>query len=170
ILADIIDQGEHGYYFTIDRYIGIGFGESYVSVNGLPGWDYKSFGYHGDDGKRFNSSGSGDPYGPLFTTGDTIGVGLNFFEGTSFYTKNGVHLGTAFRNVEGNLYPMIGMRSRGEIIEANFGQRSFKFDIDSYAQFIFKEVRKNEVLRKWMDRIFGDNDDGVFTSEDEAEE
>ncbi|CAG8444157.1 10791_t:CDS:2 [Acaulospora colombiana] len=113
--VDIIDRGQHGY-------IGIGFGESNVSVNGLPG--------------------------------------------------------TAFTNVEGNLYPMIGLRSRGEIVEANFGQRPFKFNIDNYAQFIFKEVRKNEALRQWIDRIFGENDnnnievttDGSSSSSEDSDE
>jgi hypothetical protein len=33
------------------------------------GWDKQSYGYHGDDGNSFCSSGNGQPYGPTFTTG-----------------------------------------------------------------------------------------------------
>lgn len=39
------------------------------------GWDKQSYGYHGDDGNSFCSSGNGQPYGPTFTTGKF----LNFF-------------------------------------------------------------------------------------------
>jgi SPRY domain len=57
------------------------------------GWDKNSFGYHGDDGNMFCSSGTGQPYGPTFTTGDVIGCCLNLIDGTCFYTKNGINLG-----------------------------------------------------------------------------
>jgi hypothetical protein len=58
------------------------------------GWEPNTFGYHGDDGKKFRSSSSkGHSYGPPFTTGDTIGCGINFFNKTAFYTKNGICLG-----------------------------------------------------------------------------
>ena len=63
----------------------------------LPGWDKQSYGYHGDDGHSFCSSGTGQPYGPTFTTGDIIGCGLNLIDGSCFYTKNGIHLGVAFQ-------------------------------------------------------------------------
>lgn len=49
--------------------MGIGLSISGVNMNRLPGWDKNSFGYHGDDGHSFCSSGSGHPYGPTFTTG-----------------------------------------------------------------------------------------------------
>ena len=62
----------------------------------LPGWDKQSYGYHGDDGHSFCSSGTGQAYGPTFTTGDVIGCGLNLIDGSCFYTKNGIHLGAAF--------------------------------------------------------------------------
>ena len=61
---------------------------------GLPsGWDKHSYGYHGDDGNSFCSTGSGQPYGPTFTTGDTVGCCVNLIDNTCFYTKNGVGLG-----------------------------------------------------------------------------
>jgi len=57
------------------------------------GWDKSSYGYHGDDGNSFCSSGPAQPYGPTFTTGDVIGCCLNLVDSTCFYTKNGVNLG-----------------------------------------------------------------------------
>ena len=57
------------------------------------GWEKNSYGYHGDDGHSFCSSGTGKPYGPTFTTGDVIGCGINLIDNTCFYTKNGINLG-----------------------------------------------------------------------------
>ena len=57
------------------------------------GWDKCSYGYHGDDGNSFCSSGPAQPYGPTFTTGDVIGCCLNLVDNICFYTKNGVNLG-----------------------------------------------------------------------------
>ena len=59
----------------------------------FPGWEKQSYGYHGDDGQSFSSSGTGKPYGPTFTTGDVIGCGVNMIDNTVFYTKNGIKLG-----------------------------------------------------------------------------
>ena len=63
------------------------------------GWDKNSFGYHADDGHSFCSSGNGQPYGPTFTTGDTVGCCLNLINHTCFFTKNGVNLGTVFTDL-----------------------------------------------------------------------
>lgn len=94
------------YYFEVkivskgrDGYMGIGLSASGVNVNRLPGWDKHSYGYHGDDGHSFCSSGTGQPYGPTFTTGDVIGCGVNLVDNTAFYTKNGHHLGIAFTDL-----------------------------------------------------------------------
>ena len=63
------------------------------------GWDKSSYGYHGDDGHSFCSSGTGQPYGPTFTTGDVIGCGVNLIDNKCFYTKNGHNLGIAFTDL-----------------------------------------------------------------------
>ena len=62
------------------------------------GCENNSWGYH-SDGRHFHDSRYGEPYGPLFTTGDTIGCCLNFINGTVFYTKNGVNLGNYYLNI-----------------------------------------------------------------------
>ncbi|ORZ36459.1 concanavalin A-like lectin/glucanase domain-containing protein [Catenaria anguillulae PL171] len=146
--CEIIAKGREGY-------IGIGFCAQGVPLNRLPGWEPLSWGYHGDDGNIFQSSGSGKPYGPTFQTGDVVGCGINFIDRSAFFTKNGVHLGTAFTNLpfptsmpsstatsssslpivtQKPIYPSIGMRTPGEILLANFGHRAFRFDIDSYVR------------------------------------
>ncbi|XP_045460124.1 ran-binding protein 9 isoform X2 [Harmonia axyridis] len=125
------------YYFEVkivskgrDGYMGIGLSAQGVNMNRLPGWDKQSYGYHGDDGHSFCSSGTGQPYGPTFTTGDVIGCGVNLVENTCFYTKNGHHLGIAFRDLPPNLYPTVGLQTPGEVVDANFGQEPFLFDIE----------------------------------------
>ncbi|XP_047525815.1 ran-binding protein 10 isoform X2 [Pieris napi] len=125
------------YYFEVrivskgrDGYMGIGLSAHGVNMNRLPGWDKHSYGYHGDDGHSFCSSGTGQPYGPTFTTGDVIGCGVNLVDNTCFYTKNGHHLGIAFRGLPANLYPTVGLQTPGEVVDANFGQQPFVFDIE----------------------------------------
>ncbi|XP_046657497.1 ran-binding protein 9-like [Daphnia pulicaria] len=124
------------YYYEVkiinrgsDGYIGIGLSAEEVDMNALPGWRENSFGYHGDDGKSFCSSGTGQTYGPTFTTNDVIGCGINFIDNTCFYTKNGLNLGTAFVDLPLNLYPTVGLNSHGEVVEANFGQCPFVYKI-----------------------------------------
>lgn len=60
----------------------------------MPGWADTSWGYHGDDGKRFNNSyGIGMRYAGTYNVHDTIGCGINMKTGKLFFTKNGVNLG-----------------------------------------------------------------------------
>ncbi|KUI74076.1 Ran-binding protein 10 [Cytospora mali] len=121
------------YYFEVtilskrhNDTIGIGFSSKTVALNRAPGWEPESWGYHGDDGHCFASQSAGKHYGPTFTTGDTIGCGVNFGTGTAFFTKNGKDLDTAFREVRGKLYPSVGMKKPGEHVRVNFGQTPFK--------------------------------------------
>lgn len=75
--------------------IGIGFCEKNVDLQRLPGWELNSYGYHGDDGKAFgrNTGGHGEAYGPSFSSGDTVGCGINTADNSAFFTKNGRNLG-----------------------------------------------------------------------------
>ncbi|XP_028141566.1 ran-binding protein 9 [Diabrotica virgifera virgifera] len=136
------------YYFEVkivskgrDGYMGIGLSAQGVNMNRLPGWDKQSYGYHGDDGHSFCSSGTGQPYGPTFTTGDVIGCGVNLIDSTCFYTKNGHYLGTAFRDLPPNLYPTVGLQTPGEVVDANFGQEPFVFDIEDMMRELRSRTR-----------------------------
>uniref|UniRef100_A0AAQ4QHD2 RAN binding protein 9 n=1 Tax=Gasterosteus aculeatus aculeatus TaxID=481459 RepID=A0AAQ4QHD2_GASAC len=136
------------YYFEVkiiskgrDGYMGIGLSAQGVNMNRLPGWDKHSYGYHGDDGHSFCSSGTGQPYGPTFTTGDVIGCCVNLINNTCFYTKNGHSLGERFvSSLHPNLYPTVGLQTPGEVVDANFGQHPFVFDIEDY-------------MREWRTKI-----------------
>lgn len=137
------------YYFEVkivskgrDGYMGIGLSAQGVNMNRLPGWDKHSYGYHGDDGHSFCSSGTGQPYGPTFTTGDVIGCGVNLIDNTCFYTKNGHNLGIAFTDLPPNLYPTVGLQTPGEVVDANFGQAPFVFDIED----MMRELRARTQL------------------------
>ncbi|XP_015368732.1 PREDICTED: ran-binding protein 9 [Diuraphis noxia] len=132
------------YYFEVkivskgrDGYMGVGLSAQGVNMNRLPGWDKHSYGYHGDDGHSFCSSGTGQPYGPTFTTGDIIGCGVDLVHNHCFYTKNGTHLGTAFTDLPPNLFPTVGLQTPGEVVDANFGQLPFVFKIEE----MMKELR-----------------------------
>eukprot|EP00887_Chlorella_sp_A99_P006148 scaffold22.g6148.t1 len=106
-----------------DGFIGVGFSAADVKLDRLPGWEPRSYGYHGDDGHAFSGRGQGRPYGPTFTTGDWIGVVLNRVEATISFHKRGYDLGVAFENVppDERLYPSVGFRTPDEEIVANFG-------------------------------------------------
>jgi Ran-binding protein 9/10 len=107
-------------------------------LNTQPGWQKGSWGYHGDDGFKFDGDGIGEPYGPTFTTDDVIGCGIDFKYCIAFYTKNGALLDAAFTELmldrpdkpgKDLIYPMVGMHSEGEKARLNFGKQPFKFDI-----------------------------------------
>ena len=102
--------------------IGIGVGEMGYPLNRMPGWNRKSIGYHGDDGKLYHENGRGDRFGPTCTEGDRMGCGVDFESEVEygyhevFFTKNGQLVGDPMRikrPVHG-LYPIIGLHSRGE--------------------------------------------------------
>ncbi|CAF0869629.1 unnamed protein product [Rotaria sordida] len=137
------------YYYEVkiiskgrDGYMGIGLSTSEVNLNRLPGWDKGSYGYHGDDGHSFCSSGSGIAYGPTFTTGDFVGCCVNFLENSCFYTLNGYNIGTSFKDIPTEIYPTVGLQTPLEAIEANFGLSPFKFDIDKYMDEYREKTRR----------------------------
>ncbi|KAL5334836.1 hypothetical protein BJX70DRAFT_391080 [Aspergillus crustosus] len=148
------------YYFEItihskpkEGMIGIGFSSSKASVERLPGWEQESWAYHGDDGKAFfgESQGQGRQYGPTFGVADTVGCGVNFSTGCAFFTKNGVFLGNAFRELRNfKVYPSVGMKKQPPVhLSVNFGQQPFMFDIDGMVKkekaTIHSEIRQTSI-------------------------
>lgn len=78
-------------FFSI---IGLGLCRPETPAFGMPGHAASSWGYHGDDGKKFNNPlGVGLRYNDSYNTGDTVGCGINIKTGKLFFTKNGVNLG-----------------------------------------------------------------------------
>ncbi|BBN00100.1 Ran-binding protein 9/10 [Marchantia polymorpha subsp. ruderalis] len=129
------------YYFEIslkDRgqrgVISIGFTDENFKMSRQPGWEPNSYGYHGDDGLLYHGRGRGDSFGPTFTTGDTVGAGINYAAQELFFTKNGKLVGTHIKEGKGPLYPTIGLHSPSEKVEVNFGQKPFIFDIEAMVQ------------------------------------
>uniref|UniRef100_A0A914DK08 Ran-binding protein 9 n=1 Tax=Acrobeloides nanus TaxID=290746 RepID=A0A914DK08_9BILA len=156
------------YYFEVliaskglNGYMGIGLSERNVNLNRLPGWDQISYGYHGDDGNFFASSGKGIEYGPTFTTGDVVGCGINFVTREIFFTKNGINIGVAQRNIPiiNDLFPTVGMQTMDEMVDTNFGQKPFIYniqaDIEAAERLTINSIRNMELPQEraiWMNR------------------
>ena len=132
------------------------------------GWEPNSYGFHGDDGNFFNSSGVGNAFSQGYVPGDIVGCGLNTLTGELFFTKNGLFLGiaaivpilqqTILKNTRNDpeeanssdiqetlkYYPCVGLRSLGEKIWTNFGQVKFLYPIEAYVQqkksCIYKDI------------------------------
>eukprot|EP00882_Tetradesmus_deserticola_P015836 GHRQ01016884.1.p1 GENE.GHRQ01016884.1~~GHRQ01016884.1.p1 ORF type:complete len:209 (+),score=72.32 GHRQ01016884.1:270-896(+) len=120
----VVDQGELGR-------IAIGFSDKSFKLTRQPGWESGSYGYHGDDGRKFHHSEKGEEYGPKYSTGDTVGACLHFGRQEVFFTKNGTRLKTAFRNVRPQqMYPTVGLHSKNEQVVVNFGASPFRFDLE----------------------------------------
>lgn len=142
------------YYFEVEirnksreGMIAVGFSSRKASLERLPGWETESWAYHGDDGKIFCGESTGKNYGPTFTVNDIVGCGINFRTGCAFFTKNGVDLGIAFRELKNvRPFPSVGMKKHsGAWASANFGQRPFVFDIDGMMTREQKAV-ENEIM------------------------
>lgn len=127
------------YYFEIyvknagaKGHIAIGFTTEGFNLRRQPGWEANSFGYHGDDGLLYRGHGKGEAFGPTYSTGDTVGGGINYASQEFFFTKNGQVVGTVEKDVKGRLYPTIAVHSQNEEVSVNFGKDPFLFDIKAY--------------------------------------
>ncbi|EYU22806.1 hypothetical protein MIMGU_mgv1a005806mg [Erythranthe guttata] len=127
------------YYFEISvkhagvkGQIAIGFTTSAFRLRRQPGWEANSCGYHGDDGRLDRGHGKGDVCGPPYTAGDTVGGGINYATEEFFFTKNGVVIGSVYKDVKGPVYPTVAVHSQNEEVSVNFGQDPFVFDLKAY--------------------------------------
>lgn len=113
----------------------------------MPGWDHQSYGYHGDDGGIFHSSGGMlKQFGPKFGAGDTVGCGIDYVSKGIFYTLNGEFLGYAWERIsdamlQKDLFPVVGIDTNSPI-HMNFGSvesGGFEFDLSTF-------IKKHENL------------------------
>eukprot|EP01111_Echinosteliopsis_oligospora_P016602 TRINITY_DN6965_c0_g1_i1.p1 TRINITY_DN6965_c0_g1~~TRINITY_DN6965_c0_g1_i1.p1 ORF type:complete len:417 (+),score=100.70 TRINITY_DN6965_c0_g1_i1:159-1409(+) len=123
-----------------DGYIAIGVCSATMNLGKLPGWEKNTYGYHGGDGNLLKGSVTGHAYGPAYTTNDVVGCCVNFITNTIFFTKNGIPLGEATNDIKGVYYPCVGLRTLGEVVEANFGAKPFMFDFNQYLSEEKKKV------------------------------
>lgn len=99
------------------------------AANGI---DDTFFGYNGFDGNAFSLTES-ELFANPFGLNDVIGCGVNYINGTIFFTKNGILLGTAFSEFHDiDLVPAVALK-QGNSIQTNFGLfEDFTFDILGY--------------------------------------
>ncbi|KAG7385514.1 SPRY domain-containing protein 3 [Phytophthora pseudosyringae] len=108
---------------------------SFPLVGRQPGWNQKSFGYHGDDGRFYRQTTRGRLFGPRYGVNDTVGCGVRRNMGTAqshvFFTSNGVELsrvvGGDIESPHTSWYPAVGVDSYNEV-RVNFGQEPFAHD------------------------------------------
>lgn len=134
-------QAEHHFSRHPDC-VSVGLANSSFSLFGKqPGWDRHSYGYHGDDGAVFHGTGVGSKsFGPTFGVGDVVGCGLDYRDGSVFFTKNGrfagVHPSTRSADGEdsngllGEWYGVVGLDS-GSVVRVSVAG-PWVFDVASY--------------------------------------
>ncbi|KAL7712106.1 B30.2/SPRY domain-containing protein [Entamoeba marina] len=94
------------------------------------GWRDGSVAIHSDDGKLFNSRGSGEGPGYPFGPSDVVGCGWNWKTGMVFFTINGQLIHNIKTSSE-QYIPAIGLERVGPL-EINSGDKPFVFDIVQY--------------------------------------
>eukprot|EP01129_Flabellula_baltica_P005347 TRINITY_DN1930_c0_g1_i1.p1 TRINITY_DN1930_c0_g1~~TRINITY_DN1930_c0_g1_i1.p1 ORF type:complete len:1123 (-),score=233.46 TRINITY_DN1930_c0_g1_i1:19-3357(-) len=119
----ILDSGER-------NIVAIGLVDDNYPQDRHPGWEKFSYGYHGDDGKTFFCKGYGIPWGPMYSTGDIIGIGVNFENSEIFFTKNGNFIGVAFDDIKHIPYRVMVGLTAGTSVSINFGKKPFKFNFE----------------------------------------
>ncbi|CAG8552873.1 3192_t:CDS:2 [Acaulospora morrowiae] len=162
----VIDRGHRGC-------IGIGLSKPGTRLNRMPGWEPDTIGYHGDDGHLYHELGTGRKFGPLYTTGETVGCGINYYDKEIFFTKNGIILGVVANkdNFNGVMIPTCGMESPNESAMVNFGARPFVFNIEVYAKTIFANAKQKEKKKaEAAAEIAENNGDVTQVSVETAEE
>jgi len=110
----VLDPGARG---TIT----IGLTDRSFLLNRQPGMEPKSYGYCGEDGKKYLGSSRGESYGPSFGKNDVVGCGIDFVKAMVFFTKNGVYLGPAgVLGHEMEYFPTMTMHSTHEKAQFRF--------------------------------------------------
>ena len=100
---------------------------------------FSSFGYRGEDGKVISEGKRPETFAVNFGLNDVVGCGIDYTKSVVFYTKNGIHLGSAGSIGSTRYFPAVSMSSPGESIQANFGTSPFHFDIPEYVSSVIEE-------------------------------
>lgn len=152
--------------------VSIGVIHSYMeSPAKFPGLESGSFGYNAYDGTIVANQTTNRSFSSPFGVGDVIGCGIDYTNNLIFFTKNGVSLGVAFREIIDDsildeyiddkkngicgLTPVFGIKG-GSIggIKVNFGMdgEGFRFDIEGYLSKT-KDLIIEKILTKDVDEI-----------------
>ncbi|KAG7394017.1 SPRY domain-containing protein 3 [Phytophthora boehmeriae] len=126
---------------------------SFPLVGRQPGWNQRSYGYHGDDGRFYRQTTRGRHFGPRFGVNDTVGCGvrrnMNTTQSRVFFTSNGEELRQTDENEVAcphtSWYPAVGVDSYNEV-RLNFGQEPFAHD--SIVDELFAECDPSTVSTK----------------------
>lgn len=137
------DQTQHYFEITVkqaspEAVMAIGLCTRPYPIFRMPGWNKYSVGYHSDDGHKFcDDATGGQPFGPSWTVGDTVGCGYCPETGNVFYTKNGSLIGYAFSGLGRHYYfASVGVDGPA-LIGMNFGKYPFQYQVENWAgQFI----------------------------------
>lgn len=138
--------------------LGIGFCTIGGSAILFPGWpprgaapSARSWGYHGDDGNLFESrctDGRSVATELPYRADHTVGCGVNLATQKMWFTRNGQKLESDFNNVQGRLFPLLGLKDE-VVVEANFtGPFLWKDDSEKAAHETKIEVAKEEKAAK----------------------
>eukprot|EP00529_Nitzschia_sp_RCC80_P015312 CAMPEP_0113523220 /NCGR_PEP_ID=MMETSP0014_2-20120614/45595_1 /TAXON_ID=2857 /ORGANISM="Nitzschia sp." /LENGTH=687 /DNA_ID=CAMNT_0000421307 /DNA_START=147 /DNA_END=2210 /DNA_ORIENTATION=- /assembly_acc=CAM_ASM_000159 len=126
--------------------------ESFHIHSRMPGWDRRSYGFHGDDGGLFHSSGTMvRPFGERFGAGDTVGCGVDFSSKSIFFTLNGIFLGNGWTNIDdeflkNDFFPIVGVDTNCPIHLNLGGETPFAFDLSSFIMKDEKIISSNYSL------------------------
>lgn len=115
--------------------------------SGHIGWHPVSYALHSDDGHKwrrdraYQCGETGDPFlqgGFGANAPATVGVGLDFADGSIFFTVNGKYVGVAFDiydelRSDAPLYPAVALHEKGDRARFNLGHERFAFDLEAHA-------------------------------------
>lgn len=116
------------------------------------------------------------PYSKPYGRDDVIGCGINYVNGSVFFTKNGVFLGEAVSSLMNvNAIPYIALKS-GNSVRTNFGlYEEFVFDINQYQKNWKRVAYKNIFKASITSHQFPDTkntliDESQMEIDDDADE
>ena len=101
---------------TSTAYLFVGVATSEADLNTYLGGCSHGWGFIGEQA-LYHSRENVKGYGEAFSTGDFIGISLDFHRGTLSFSRNGKSLGVAFDKICGELYPAVAFYNTGQELE-----------------------------------------------------